>query len=60
MTVVPTHPDFLFPRLKIKLKGLHVDPIAVMHAESQALLNISKKKTSTIHSKNGSRSGNGA
>jgi hypothetical protein len=35
----PTHPSFLFPRLKIKLKGRHFYTIAVIVTESQALLN---------------------
>jgi hypothetical protein len=35
----PTHPTFLFPRLKIKLKGRHFDTIEMMEAESQAVLN---------------------
>jgi hypothetical protein len=36
----PTHPAFLFPRLKVKLKGRHFDTIEVIEAESQAALNI--------------------
>jgi hypothetical protein len=40
MTVVPKPPYFyLFPRLKIKLKGRHFDTTDVMEAESQAVLN---------------------
>jgi hypothetical protein len=31
---------YLFPRLKIKLKGRHFDTTEVMEAESQAVLNI--------------------
>jgi hypothetical protein len=38
MTVVP-HPTFLFPRLKIKLKGRHFDTVEVTEAESQVVLN---------------------
>jgi hypothetical protein len=40
MTVVP-HPPYssLFPRLKIKLKGLHFDTIEMVEAESQAVPN---------------------
>jgi hypothetical protein len=40
MTVVP-HPSCfsLFPRLKIKLKGLHFDTTEVIEAESQAVMN---------------------
>jgi hypothetical protein len=40
MTVSPTHPTFLFPRLKIKLKGRYFDTTEVTEAESQAVLNI--------------------
>jgi hypothetical protein len=32
-----TRPTSLFPRLKIKLKGLHFDTIEVIEAESQAV-----------------------
>jgi hypothetical protein len=39
MTVVSTHPAFLFPRLKKKLKGCYFDTIEVIEAESQAVLN---------------------
>jgi hypothetical protein len=36
----PTHPTFLFPRLKkIKLKGHHFDTTEVIEAESQTVLN---------------------
>jgi hypothetical protein len=40
MIVVP-HPAYvsLFPRLTIKLKGLHFDTFEVIEAESQAVLN---------------------
>jgi hypothetical protein len=38
LTVVP-HPTFLFPRLKIKLKGLHFDTVEVIEAESQVVMN---------------------
>jgi hypothetical protein len=39
MTVVPYLPYVsLFLRLKIKLKGRHVDTIQVIEAESQAVL----------------------
>jgi hypothetical protein len=34
-----THPTFLFPRLKVKLKGRHFDRMEVVEAESQAVLN---------------------
>jgi hypothetical protein len=39
VTAVPTHPTFLFPQLKIKLKGRHFDTTEVMETESQAVLN---------------------
>jgi hypothetical protein len=39
MTVVPTHPTFLFPRLKIQLKGPNLGTTEVIEAESQAVLN---------------------
>jgi hypothetical protein len=39
MTIVPTHPTFLFPRFEIKLKGHHFEIIEVIEAESQAALN---------------------
>jgi hypothetical protein len=40
MTVIP-HPHylFLFPRLKIKLRGRHFDTFEVIATESQAVLN---------------------
>jgi hypothetical protein len=39
MSVVPTHPIFLFPQLKKKLKGRHFDTIEVIEAELQTVLN---------------------
>jgi hypothetical protein len=39
MTFGPTHPTFLFPQLKMKLKGRHFDTIEVINAESQTVLN---------------------
>jgi hypothetical protein len=40
MTVIHHPPYFsLFPRLKIKLKGLHFDTIGVLEAESDEVLN---------------------
>jgi hypothetical protein len=42
MTVVPTHPTFLFPQLKIKLKGRNFYTIEVIEAESQAVLNLTE------------------
>jgi hypothetical protein len=38
-----THPTFLFPQLKIKLKGRHFNTIEVIEAESQAVLNTLTK-----------------
>jgi hypothetical protein len=48
MTVLPTHPThltwptatFLFPQLKIKLKGRHFDTIEVIEEELHVELNI--------------------
>jgi hypothetical protein len=37
MTVVPTHPTFLFYRLKKKLKGRHFDMTEVIEEDSQAV-----------------------
>jgi hypothetical protein len=34
-----TDPTFLFPKLKIKLKGHHFDTFEVIKAESQVVLN---------------------
>jgi hypothetical protein len=39
MTVAPTQPTFLYPRLKIKLKDRHFDTLEVMEAETQVVLN---------------------
>jgi transposase len=47
MTVIPHPPyspdlasaTFLFPQLKIKLKGPHFDTVEVIESESQAVLN---------------------
>jgi hypothetical protein len=36
---VPTHPTFLFPQLKIKLKGCNSDTIEVIDTESLVMLN---------------------
>jgi hypothetical protein len=35
----PTHPTFLFPRLKVRQKDRHFDTTEVMEAESKAVLN---------------------
>jgi hypothetical protein len=42
MTVAPHPPYFLFPRLKIKLKGRHFNTIEVIQTESQAVLNLTE------------------
>jgi hypothetical protein len=39
MTIFPTHTTFMFPILKIKLKGSYFDTIEMIEAESQAVLN---------------------
>jgi hypothetical protein len=39
MTVIPTHPTFLLPRLKIKLRGRRFDPSEMTEAELQVMLN---------------------
>jgi hypothetical protein len=43
-----THPTFLSPRLKIKLKGRHFDTTKVIEAESQAVLNILQKQNCQV------------
>jgi hypothetical protein len=43
MTVVLTHPTFLFPRPNIKLKGYNFYTIEVIEAASQAVLNTFKE-----------------
>jgi hypothetical protein len=60
MTVIPHPPYFsLFPRLKIKLKGLHSDTIQVIEAESQAVLNTLKEHDFQDAFKTGRSVGNG-
>jgi hypothetical protein len=39
LTVILTHPTFLFPPLKLKLKGHHFDTTEVIKSELQAMLN---------------------
>jgi hypothetical protein len=39
MTITPTHPTSLFPRLK-KLKSGNIDIVEMIKVESQAVLNI--------------------
>jgi hypothetical protein len=43
MTVVLTHPTFLFPGLNIKLKGHHFYTTEVIEAASQAVLKWQKR-----------------
>jgi hypothetical protein len=58
MTVVPHH-CYLFPRLKIKLKGRHFDTTEVIEAESQAVLNTHTELDFQDTFKNGRSAGNG-
>jgi hypothetical protein len=56
------HPAYfyLFPQLKMKLKGCHFDTIEVMEAESQAVLNSLTELGFQDAFKNGRSAGNGA
>jgi DNA-directed RNA polymerase alpha subunit len=56
----PTHPTFLFLRLKIKLKDHHFDTNKVVKEELQEILRSLKNTTSRMHLKNGRSAGNGA
>jgi hypothetical protein len=56
----PTYLTFLFPRLKIKLKGSHFDTVEVIEAESQAVLNTLTEHDFQDAFKNGRSAGNGA
>jgi hypothetical protein len=59
MTVIFQSPHFrLFPQLKIKLRGRHLDTIEVIRAESQAMLNTLTLVQDAF--KNGRSVGNGA
>jgi hypothetical protein len=61
MTVVPHPPYFyLFPQLKMKLKGRHFDRIQKIEAESQAVLNTITGHDFQDAFKNGRSDGNGA
>jgi hypothetical protein len=60
MTVVPTHPAFLFPRLTIKLEGRHFDTILVIETELQAALDILIEHNLQDAFKKMTRVGNGA
>jgi hypothetical protein len=59
LLTVPTHPTFQFPRLKIKLKGLHFDTTEVIEAESQAVMNTLTEHNFQDAFKNGRSDGNG-
>jgi hypothetical protein len=59
MILFPHPPFFLFPRLQIKLIGLHFGTIVMIKAEPQAVLNT-QNTTSRMHLENGSSAGNGA
>jgi hypothetical protein len=50
---------FLFPKMKLKLKGRRFDNIQEILAESQRLLDTLTKITSTKRSKNGGDVGTG-
>jgi hypothetical protein len=60
MTVVPTHPTLLFPRLEIKLKRCHVDTVEVIEIESQAVLNTLTEHDFQDAFINGRNAGTGA
>jgi flavin reductase (DIM6/NTAB) family NADH-FMN oxidoreductase RutF len=51
---------FLFPQLKLKLKGCHFDTTDVVEAEGQAVLNTPTKDNFQDAFKNGTSTGNGA
>jgi hypothetical protein len=59
-TVVPIHPIFLFPRLKIKLKGCHFDTTEVIEACLQAVLDTLTKHDFHDAFKNTRNTGNDA
>jgi len=50
---------FLFPKLKLKLKGRRFDTIEEIQAESQRVLDTLTEKTSRKRSKNGGDGGTG-
>jgi hypothetical protein len=56
----PPHHTFLFPRLKIKLKGCHCGTVEVIEAESQAVLNTLTGQDFQDSFKHASSTGNNA
>jgi hypothetical protein len=60
MTAVLTHPIFLFPGLKTKLKGRHLNRTEFIEAESLAVLNTLAKYDFQGEFKNGRSACNGA
>jgi hypothetical protein len=56
------HPPYfsLFPRLKIKLKGCHLDTVELVEAKSQAVLNTLTEHDFQNAFENGKSAGNGA
>jgi hypothetical protein len=57
---LPTHPAFLSPRLRIKLKGCHFDTTEVIEAELQAMLNTLTEHDFQDALNNGRSAGDGA
>jgi hypothetical protein len=51
--------DFLFPKMKLNLKGRRFDTIEEIQAESQTVLTVWQKRTSRKSSKNGGDGGTG-
>jgi hypothetical protein len=57
----PTHPTFLYPQLKIILKGHHFDTTEVIYTESQVVLNThTEHDFQDAFKKNGRSAGNSA
>jgi hypothetical protein len=60
---LPYSPDlapcdfFLFPKMKLKVKGRRFDTIEEIQAESQRVLDTVKERTSRKRSKNGGENG---
>jgi hypothetical protein len=62
MTVIP-HPPyfFLFPQLKVKLKGHHFDTVEVIEVDSQVVLDtLNEHHFQDAFKKNDTSTGNGA
>jgi hypothetical protein len=55
-----THPTFLFPWLKIKLRGRHFDTVEVIEAESQVIPDTFTEHDFRMHFKNGRSTGSSA